>query len=131
MILGVSIGRGFDDYGLLYKQLSAIEFTEIASVSNVHVKRFCKEAGKPLQEIQVFWEDIRGCKNIKTNQYGKPYNGDAMKEAMIKLADYADKIIEFGGGAYGLPKSGKEKLIVPADFKGVHGAPELKKTYKF
>lgn len=133
MILGVSIGRGFDDYGHLYKLLSAIEFTEIVTIPNKLVTRFGKEAGKPIQDITVFWDDIRGCKNIKTNSYGKQYNGDAMKEAMVRFVDYADKIVEIGGGAYSLGKIGKEKLVCGADYKGVAGTPSEmpKKSYKF
>ena len=131
MILGVSIGRGFDDYGALYKLLSAIEFSEIATIPNVLVTRFGKESGKSVQDISVFWDDIRGCKNIKTNTYGKQYNGDAMKEAIARLVEYSDKIVEIGGGSYSLPKAGKEKLVCGADFKGVAGAPVLNKVYKF
>jgi hypothetical protein len=131
MILGVSVGRGFDDYGFLHKQLSALECTEIVSIAHALVKRFCKETNKPYQEIPVYWDDIRGCDNIKTNKFGKKYNGDAMKDAMKRFDDYVEKIIEFGGGAYALPKGAKEKLIVGADFKGVAGAPPAKKTYKF
>ena len=133
MILGVSIGRGFDDYGALYKLLSAIEFSEIATIPNVLVTRFGKESGKSVQDISVFWDDIRGCKNIKTNTYGKQYNGDAMKEAISRLVEYSDKIVEIGGGAYSLGKIGKEKLVCGADFKGVAGAPAVmpKKSYKF
>ena len=131
MILGVSVGRGFDDYGALYKLLSAIEFSEIATIPNTLVTRFGKESGKSVQDISVFWDDIRGCKNIKTNSYGKQYNGDAMKEAIARLVEYSDKIVEIGGGSYSLPKAGKEKLVCGADFKGVAGAPVLKKVYKF
>ena len=115
MILGVSIGRKFDDYGFLHKQLSALGFDEIVSISNPLLVRFCKEEGKPLQEIKVFWDDIRDCDNIKTNAFGKKYNGNAMKEAMARVCDYADKIIEFGGGAYALPKNAKEKLLSQED----------------
>lgn len=125
--LGVSIGRTFDDYGFLYKQLSSIEFTEIVAIPNTHIKRFAKEAQKPLQEIEVFWRDIRNCKNIKEGKYG-PYNGDAMKEAIARLVDCADSIIEFGGGAYNLGKEGKEKLIKGSEFGGGE-AP--KKIFKF
>lgn len=127
MILGVSIGRAFDDYGLLYKRLSAIQITEIASVPNDLLKRYCREVNKPLQEIEVFWKDIRGCKNIKEGRFG-PYNGDAMKEAIARLVDYCEVIIEFGGGAYNLPKEGKEKLIKGSDFVG---GDEPKRTFKF
>lgn len=127
MILGVSIGRAFDDYGLLYKRLSAIQITEIASVPNDLLKRYCREVNKPLQEIEVFWKDIRGCKNIKEGKFG-PYNGDAMKEAIARLVDYSEVIIEFGGGAYNLPKEGKEKLIKGSDFIG---GDEPKRTFKF
>jgi len=116
MILGVSIGRAFDDYGYLYKQLSAIEFTELVSVPSPLLTRFAKEANKPFQELEVFWKDLRGCKNIKEGKFG-PYNGDAMKEAIKRMVDYADSIIEFGGGAYNLPKEGKEKLVKGADFR--------------
>jgi hypothetical protein len=125
--LGVSIGRAFDDYGQLHRQLSAIEFTELVSVPNALLKRFAKEEGKAYQEIEVFWKDIRGCKNIKEGKFG-PYNGDAMKEAMKKLVDYVDTIIELGGGAYNLPKEGKEKLIQGGDFKN---GESPKKSFKF
>ena len=133
MILGVSVGRGFDNYGELYKLLSAIEFSEIATIENALVTRFGKEANKSVQNVSVYWNDIRGCKNIKINNYGKEYNGDAMKEAIARLVEYYDKIIEFGGGAYSLGKIGKEKLVCGADFKGVAGAPSTapKKSYKF
>jgi hypothetical protein len=127
MILGVSIGRAFDDYGFLYKRLSAIQFTEIASVPNDLLKRFCKESNKPFQEIEVFWKDIRGCKNIKEGRFGK-YNGDAMKEAIARLVDYSEVIIEFGGGAYNLPKEGKEKLIKGGGFVKDE---EPKRIFKF
>lgn len=130
MILGVSVGRGFDDYGLLYKQLSAIKLDEIVSIKNDLVIRFAKESQKSFQEIPILWDDIRGCQNIKTNKFGKKYNGDAMKDAMKKMADYCDKIIEFGGGAYSLPKEGKDKIIVPADFASAGHVP-IKKLYKF
>lgn len=127
MILGVSIGRAFDDYGYLHKQLSAIEFTELASPPNALLKQFAKEEGKCYQEIEVFWKDLRGCTNIKEGKFG-PYNGDAMKEAMKRLVDYVDTIIEFGGGAYNLPKEGKEKLIKGGAFQSGE-AP--KKMFKF
>ena len=127
MILGVSIGRAFDDYGQLHKQLSAIQFTELVSVPNALLKRYAKEEAKPYQEIEVFWKDIRGCKNIKEGKFG-PYNGDAMKEAMKKLVDYVDTIIELGGGAYNLPKEGKEKLIKGSDFKN---GESPKKSFKY
>ena len=127
MILGVSIGRAFDDYGLLHKQLSAIEFDEIASTPNKHLARFAKEERKRLQEIEVFWKDLRGCTNIKEGKFG-PYNGDAMKEAIKRLVDYCDTIIEFGGGAYNLPREGKDKLIKGADFKS---GESPKKIFKF
>ena len=110
MILGVSIGRTFDDYGFLHKQLSAIEFTEIASVPHALLKRYAQEERKCYQEIEVFWKDLRGCTNVKEGKWG-PYNGDALKEAAQRFAQYSDQILEISGGFYRIPKEYKHKII--------------------
>jgi len=110
MKLGVSVDKGFDDYGALYTQLSATEHTEIVHFGNALVKRYTKEEGVAHQEIKVEWNNIKGSKNVKEGKFG-PYDADAMKNAMEKFAEYCDKIIEFGGGAYRVPKDYSEKVI--------------------
>ena len=111
MILGVSVGKGFDDYGAVYSQLSSIDFTELCTVDNELVSRFAKESNSPCQVFSINWNDVRDAKNVKQNKWGKLYNADAPAEAAQKLVDYCDKIIEFAGGDYNISKLGKSKLL--------------------
>ena len=77
------------------------------------------------EEINIDWANIVGAKNIKHNNYGKPYNADAPAEAAQKLVDYVDEIVEFGGGDYSISKLGKSKIVKKDSVVG------LEKKYKF
>lgn len=111
MKLAVSIKKEFDDYGALYKLLSEIDFTELVGVKNSLLTRYAKDAYKPLQEIDIRWNDIHNCTNVRMNSFGKPYNANAVKDAFEEVFEYADKILEIDGGAYQVPEEYKHKLI--------------------
>lgn len=111
MIVGISIGRGFDNVSEIYKVLDSLKPTEICSIKNDKIKHYCKDRNISFEEIRIDWENIIGAKNIKTNKFGKPFNADAPAEAAKKLVDYVDHIVEFGGGDYSISKLGKSKLL--------------------
>lgn len=111
MIVGISIGRGFDNISEIYKVLDSIKPTEICALKNDKIKHYCKDRGICFQEIGIDWGNIVGATNIKINKFGKPFNADAPAEAAQKLVDYVDSIVEFGGGDYSISKLGKSKLL--------------------
>ena len=111
MILGISIGRGFDNISEIYKVLDSIKPTEVCTLTNDKIKHYCKDRGICFQEIKIEWGNIVGATNIKTNKFGKPFNADAPSEAAKKLVEYVDNIVEFGGGDYSISKLGKSKLL--------------------
>lgn len=124
MIVGVSIGRGFDNIAEIYKVLDEIKPSEVCALKNQHLKSYCKDRGISFQEIQINWAPL-GSKNIKLNNFGKPYNADAPQEAAQKIVDYSEQIIEFGGGDYSVRKLGKDKVVK------VDSLVSLEKKYKF
>lgn len=124
MIVGVSIGRGFDNLSEIYKVLDQIKPSEVCSLKNAQIKNYCKDRGISFEEIEINWGPI-GAKNVKINNYGKPYNADAPQEAAQKIVDYVDQIIEFGGGDYSIRKIGKDKIVK------VDSLVSLEKKYKF
>lgn len=124
MIVGVSIGRGFDNLSEIYKVLDQIKPSEICSLKNAQIKNYCKDRGISFEEIEINWGPV-GAKNVKVNNYGKPYNADAPQEAAQKIVDYVDQIIEFGGGDYSIRKIGKNKIVK------VDSLVSLEKKYKF
>lgn len=125
MIVGISIGRGFDNISEVYKVLDALKPTEVCSLKNDKIKIYCKDRHISYEEISIDWGNIIGAKNIKHNNYGKPYNADAPAEAAQKLVDYVDQIVEFGGGDFSISKFGKSKIV--KQDKMVN----LEKKYKF
>jgi hypothetical protein len=125
MIVGISIGRGFDNISEIYKVLDAMKPTEVCSLKNDKIKTYCKDRHISYEEITIDWSNIIGAKNIKHNNYGKPYNADAPAEAAQKLVDYVDEIVEFGGGDFSISKFGKSKIV--KQDKMVN----LEKKYKF
>ena len=125
MKLGISIGRGFDNISEIYKVLDTMKPTEVCSLKNDKIKHYCKDRHISFEEITINWSNIVGAKNIKHNNYGKPYNADAPAEAAQKLVDYVDEIVEFGGGDYSISKLGKSKIVKKDSVVG------LEKKYKF
>ena len=125
MIVGISIGRGFDNISEEYKVIDALKPKEVCSLKNDKIKIYCKDRHISYEEISIDWGNIIGAKNIKHNNYGKPYNADAPAEAAQKLVDYVDQIVEFGGGDFSISKFGKSKIV--KQDKMVN----LEKKYKF
>ena len=111
MILGISIGRGFDNYSELYDTVQAIKPKEICSYSLDIVRRYAKETYTPLQEFEIDWQDLRNATNVKKNKWGKLYDKDAPMKAATKIVEYCDKIVEFSGGDYHIRQIGKNKII--------------------
>jgi hypothetical protein len=124
MIVGVSIGRGFDNLSEIYKVLDEIKPSEVCALKNAQLKSYCKDRGISYEEIVIDWSPV-GAKNIKLNNYGKPYNVDAPQEAAQRIVDYVDQIIEFGGGDYSIRKLGKDKVVK------IDSLVSLEKKYKF
>jgi hypothetical protein len=124
MIVGISIGRGFDNLTEIYKVLDEIKPSEVCTLKNAQIKAYCKDRGISYEEVEIDWSPI-GSKNVKLNNYGKPYNADAPQEAAQKIVDYVDQIIEFGGGDYSIRKLGKDKVVK------VDSLVSLEKKYKF
>lgn len=73
----------------------------------------------PLKSFPIVWEPAEGCKTVKTNKWGKPYNYAAAQERITKMLANCDGVLIFwsedGSEAENFIKQAK-KLDIPVYF---------------
>lgn len=103
-VVAISVEWTFTNYTEFSRALQEIEkdpdFSEFVCSPNKLTSQYKNEFRSPMQFFEIDWSDVENATNIKTNKFGKPYNGDAPAKAAAKIVDYATHYIVFGKGDY-------------------------------
>lgn len=75
---------------------SGFEITEVVVCDDSDVgKAWAEQENIPCQTYGIEWNNIKDCKVVKTNKYGKEYNPEAPKDRTKKLVNDCSGMIFF------------------------------------